>query len=180
MNEAEYEEFVQAAYDGHVVVGVDRVDAKKLYTEVSLADIEKATGETVYLEKLVVRSAELVSFVAAIGSVGLAALAFGWWAVLITPVALFLWFFNISLSVVGGSRIWVLTLLLIAAVVVHLMKLLPSPWMSGFFAVYFLALWCSRLLYSASTVFLRAFVLRNQRALDAFADGITIRTGPDG
>ena len=40
-----------------------------------------------------------------------------------------------------------------------------------------LALWCDRLIYVASTRFLRTQVLRNQRALEVYAEGIVIRNG---
>jgi hypothetical protein len=67
------------------------------------------------------------------------------------------------------------TLVLIVAVSAHFMNLFANPWMSGFVTAFLFALWCDRLLYCASTFFLRAFVLRNQRALEAFREGITIQ-----
>jgi len=175
MNDDQYKTLVQSAYDGRLLVGVDRVFARKLYTGMATSAIEEATGEAPYLEKLVVWFAFLASPVAMLGSAVLAAVAFHWWALLIVPVALLWWMFNRSTSVRGGSSIWFLTLALIASVSVHFMNLLAIPRMSGLVAVFAFALWCDRLLYCASTFFLRAFVLRNQRALEAFGEGITIR-----
>lgn len=175
MNDAEYKAFVQSAYQGRLLVGVDRVFARKLYTDVSTSAIEEATGEAPYLEKLVVWFAFLASPLALLGSVVLAAFAFRWWALLVVPLACLWWMFNRSMSVRGGSSIWFLTLAVIAAMTVHFMSLLPSPWMSGFVAAFVFAMWCDRLLCCASTWFLRAFVLRNQRALQAFNEGLTIR-----
>lgn len=175
MNDNQYKTLVQSAYDGRLLVGVDKVFARKLYTDVATAAIEEATGEAPYLEKLVVWFAFLASPVAMLCSAALAAVAFHWWALLIVPVAFLCWMFNRSMSVRGGSSIWFLTLAMIALVSVHLMNLMATPWMSGFVALFAFAAWCDRLLYCASTFFLRAFVLRNPRALEAFGEGITIR-----
>ena len=68
-----------------------------------------------------------------------------------------------------------LTVVVIAAVTVCFMRLLPNPWLSGLVATFAFALWCDRLLYCASTFFLRAFVLRNQRAPEVFDEGIRIQ-----
>ena len=73
------------------------------------------------------------------------------------------------------TSVWFLTFAVILAVSVYFMRLLPTPWISGFVAVFVFAMWCDRILYCASTLFLRAFVLRNRRAFEAFAEGITIR-----
>ncbi|HXH24686.1 MAG TPA: hypothetical protein VNI78_05515, partial [Vicinamibacterales bacterium] len=54
MNDAEYTALVQSAYDGRALIGVDRVFARRLYTDVPTSAIENATGEAPYLEKLVV------------------------------------------------------------------------------------------------------------------------------
>jgi len=178
MNDAEYKAFVESAYHGRLFVGVDRVFARKLYTDVPTSAIEEATGETPYLEKLVAWFAFLASPLALLGSAILAAFAFRWWALLIVPVACLWWMFNRSMSVRGGSSIWFLTFAVVAAMSVHIMTVLPSSCMSGFVAAFAFAMWCDRLLYCASTFFLRSFVLRNPRALQAFSEGLTIREVP--
>lgn len=175
MNEADYKRLVQSAYDGRILIGVDRVFARRLYTDVGLSAIEQATGEAPYLEKLVVWFAFLAAPLAILGSGVMAAVAFRWWAFFIVPVAFLWWMFNRSVSVLEGSSIGFLTLAMIVAVSAHFMNLLPDPWMSGFVATFVFAMWCDRFLYWVSAFFLRAFVLRNQRALEAFREGITIR-----
>jgi hypothetical protein len=179
MNDTEYKAFVESAYHGRLLVGVDRVFARKLYTDVPTSAIEEATGEAPYFEKLVVWFAFVASPSALLGSAVLAAFAFRWWALLIIPVACLCWMFNRSMSVRGGSSMWFLTLAVIAAMSVHIMNLVPSSWMSGFVAAFAFAMWCDRLLYCASTFFLRSFVLRNKRALQAFRDGLTIQGAPE-
>ena len=178
MNDTEYKAFVQSAYQGRLLVGVDRVFARKLYTDVATAAIEKATGEAPYLEKLVVWFAFLASPFAILSSAVLGVVGFRWWAFLVLPVAFLWWMGNRGDSVRRDSSMWLLTLAVIASVVVHFTGLLPNQWMSGFVAVFAFAMWCDRLLYCSSTVFLRCFVLRNPRALEAFGEGITVRDVP--
>ena len=117
----------------------------------------------------------LMAPVAMLSSAAAAAFAFGWWAIVVIPGLLFWWFFNKSMSVRGGSSIWFLTLLMIATAGVNFLDVFPNPWVSGVLVFFAVALWCDRLLYWGSTFFLRAFVLRNRRALEAFGEGITIR-----
>ena len=175
MTEAEYTTFVKSARDGNIVIGVDRPYARRLYTDVSISLIAGATGEAPYLEKLVVWFAFLCCPISAIAAFILAGFAFHSWAILIIPAA-FLWLlYSVSLSPRGNSRMLFVTCLLAAAIVVHFLMWLPSIWVSSFFVVFALSLWCNRLLYCAATVFLRNFVLRNARALEAFGKGLTIR-----
>jgi len=176
MNEAEYEQLVQAAYDDRILVGIDRAFARRLYTNVATSEIEEATGEAPYLGKLVVWFAFLSSPIAMLGSSVLAAYAFRWWSLLIIPVTLLWWVFNRSRSVRGGASIWLHTLLVIVAVSAHFMDLFSNVSISGFVTAFVFALWCDRFLYWSSTFFLRAFVLRNQRAFEEFRDDIIIRT----
>jgi len=175
MNDADYDTFVQSARNGRTLVGVDRVFARKLYTSVTTSAIKEATGEAPYLEKLVVWFAFLASPLAMLSSAVLAVFAFRWWALLIVPLAFSWWMLNRSMSMRGDSSIWFLTFVVIVTVTVHFMELLPTPCISRFVAIFALAMWCDRLLYRASTFFLRAFVLRNRRALESFGEGVTIR-----
>lgn len=175
MNDAEYKAFVESAYDGRVLIGVDRVFARRLYTDLATSRIQEATGEGPYLEKFVVWAAFLAAPISMAGTAVVAAFAFGWWTIVVIPASFVCWLLNKSMSVRAGSTMWFLTLLVVAATGAHFLKVLPSAWVSGFFIFFAMAMWCDRLLYWASTLFLRAFVLRNPRALSAFADGITIR-----
>lgn len=173
--DAEYKAFVQSAYDGRLLVGVDRIFARKLYTEISTSEIEEATGEKPRLAKLVVWFAYLASPLAMLITAILAAFSFRWWALVIIPAGFLGWMLNSMTARRGSSSMWFLTLVGIAAVGIHLMRLLADPYLSGFIASFAFALWCDRLLYSASTFFFRAFILRNPRAFLAFGEGVRIR-----
>ena len=175
MNATDYKVFVQSVHDGRTLVGIDRIFARKLYTSRATSEIKKATGEAPYLAKLIVWFAFLGGPLAMLSSGVAAVLAFGWWALVITPAAFVWWFLNQSMSSRGDATIRTHSLFLVAAVGVHLAGRLLSPEVSSFLVLFALSLWCSRLLYCTSTFFLRAFVLRNHQALEAFAEGITIR-----
>lgn len=180
MNDPEYDAFVQSAKDGHLLIGVDRIFARKLYMEASTSQIEEATGEAPYFEKLVIWLAFVMSPLAMLVSAILAAYAFHWWALLVAPVALTLSVINSLSSRRGSSMIWFLNIVLVATVAVLFLRLVANPFLVGFIATFVFALWCKRFLYWAATWFLRAFVLRNQRALEAFRDGIRIREANSG
>ena len=132
--DAEYKAFVQSVYDGRLLVGVDRIFARELYTEISTSEIEEATGEKPRLAKLVVWFAYLASPLAMLISAILAAFSFRWWALLIVPLCLLGWMINSMAARRGSSSMWFFTLVGIAAVGIHLMRLLANPYLSGFIA----------------------------------------------
>ena len=173
MNDSEYSALVPSANDGRLLIGVDRIFARRLYTETPTSAIEEATGEAPYFEKLVVWSAYIVSPLGMLISAILAAFAFRWWALLVVPMALILSVINSISARRGSSSIWFLNVAVVAAVSVHFLRL-ANPWLSGFIATFAFAMWCKRFLYWVATSFLRAFALRNQRALEAFGEGIRI------
>lgn len=175
MDQHEYEAFVAAARGGSVRIGIDRVFARRLYTNVPGSVILEATGETPLVEKSVVWSAMAGSPLLVLGSAAAASFAFGWWAAAVVPLTLAWWLLNKSLSVRGGAKLWPLTVCVVVATAVHFFAPISDPWASGFIVLFALALWSDRLVYSAATFFLRAFVLRNRRALEAFSEGFTIR-----
>lgn len=175
MDDLDHKRLAQLESEGRILIGVDRTYARKLYTDVPISTIQRETGESPYFEKLVVWFAFLMSPIAILTSAVLAAYTFHWWAVLIVPVSILWWMGNKADSSRGNTHIWLLTLVMATAVSIHFLRLLPTPWMSGFLLVFVFSLWCDRLLYCASTMFLRLFVLRNQRALQAFGEGIIIR-----
>jgi hypothetical protein len=141
----------------------------------SISAFQQTTGESPYFEKTVTMFAFVAQYLAIFGVAVLACFAFRWWVFLVVPVAIIVWFYNMSMSTMGGASIRLHNIALIVALAIHFLKVLPNPKTSGFIAVYIFSLWCSRFLYHAATHFLRAFVLRNPRALEAFGEAITLR-----
>ncbi len=50
ITQEEYQDLVKRAYEGKILVGVDRALARKVYTNLSIAKIRAFTGETPYFE----------------------------------------------------------------------------------------------------------------------------------
>jgi hypothetical protein len=140
MNDAEYTALVQSAHEGRVLIGVDRIFARRLYTDIATSAIDTATGETPYSEKFVIWFAFVASPIAMCVGVVAAVFGFRWWALLVVPAALLWWMLNRSMSVRAGSSMWFPSLILIAAVSLHVMKFLSNPWMSGFIVIFAFAL----------------------------------------
>ena len=175
MTESEYKAFVEQAHSGAKLIGIDRAVARKFYTDISLSKIEEETGEAPYFEKMVVWFAFLFAPVALLASFVLAVLAFQWWAALTIPLSIVIYFvFSGQSSMPRGGMLGISVFLALAIV-----SLFTGLFSSSFAPWYFIAvtfsLWASRLVYSAATAFLRAFVLRNQRALELMSEHIHIR-----
>lgn len=175
MTEDEYKEFVARANSGALLIGVDRAVARKLYTDIPLSRIEKETGEAPYFEKMVVWFAWLSAPLALLASFVLSVLAFRWWAALAIPVSVVVYFVfsgQSSMPRRGMLGITILLALAVGSLFTDFFTSRLAPWY--FIAVAF-SFWASRLVYNAATVFVRAFVLRNQRALEFLSEHIQTR-----
>lgn len=175
ITDAEYERFVQAVHARRTLIGVDRAFAKKLYTSVPMDTMERTIGEVPYFEKGIVCCAVFASPVLLFAAIVLSVFGIGWWAMLAAPIATAAWIFNRKRSASDEAGIALLTLSLLAPVVLPLFGWVGSAWVLGALASFLLALWCDRLIYVASSSFLRKQVLRNRRALAAYAEGLSIR-----
>jgi len=175
MTEEEHRELVEAENRGSALIGVDRVYARKLYTDIPLHRIEDLTGEAVYFEKGVIWACVLGSIGALLASCVFAVLAFGWWALIIIPGVVVSWLVYSSMSSRGDAKIGLISLLLIGVIAVACFAVLNDLWANVFLIGVLSSLWLNRLAYSASTLFLRVFVLRNVHAYNAFNEGLVIR-----
>jgi len=175
MNESEYKIFVEQAYSGALLIGIDRAVARRFYTDIPLSKIEEETGEAPYLEKMVVWFAFLSAPVALLASFVLSVLAFQWWAVLAIPLSIVVYFiFSGQASMPRGGMLDI-SVLLALAIGSLFTDFIASPFASWYFIAVTFSLWASRLLYCVATAFLRAFVLRNQRALEFMGENVHIR-----
>lgn len=175
MTEGEYKDFVDQAYSGALLIGIDRTVARKFYIDIPLSKIEQQTGEAPYFEKMVVWFAFLSAPIALFASCVLSVLAFHWWAALAIPVSIVLYVAFATLSPVPRFGMLWISLLLGLAVSSLFTGLFSSTFTSWYFIAVTFSLWASRLLYSAATAFLRAFILRNQRALEFMQEHVHVR-----
>lgn len=176
MTEPEYKAIVERIRSGSLLMGIDRASARQFFTDYPISEIEAKTGEPPYCEKGIVVGAFIFAPLALLISLILAIFAFKWWAILVivASIGLFAFYYSIS-SVPTKTDMWLITLLLLAAIICHLMRVIPSLLISWYFIALFSSFWASRFLYSSATVFLRSFLLRNQAAFELFEDHIVLR-----
>jgi hypothetical protein len=174
ITQQEYQELVKRAYEGKILLGVDRALARKVYTNLSLAKIREFTGETPYFEKAVVLFAFVGGPLLALISAVLAVASFHWWAFLIVPACLGVWLVYKGVSSRGNAGMVFISLALAGSFAAYFAHLMPTK-LAGIFLISFVAaLWCERLVYCAGSFFLRAFVLRNIKAFNTFNEGLSI------
>lgn len=171
----EHKEVIHLEQQGKLLIGIDRAMARKFYTDIPISKIKEETGQAPYFEKIVVWFAFLFGPIALISSIVLGFLAFDWWGAICLVVCPILYFRYISSSVRGASSSIGVTIFLLISVGVHLFSNLKTPWITGFASAFLFCLWCIRLLYCSSTVFLRAFVIRNGRAFEYLSEYLVIR-----
>ena len=170
----EYQNLVKRVCEGKVSVGVDRTVARKVYTGLSITKIREFTDETPYFEKAVVLFAFVGGPLFALTSAALAVVSFHWWAFLVIPVCLSVWFVYKGVSSRGGARMVFISFVLGGSVVAYFADIMPTKLSGIFLGSFIAALWCERLVYSAATSFLRALVLRNLKAFNKFSEGLSI------
>lgn len=175
MNEVEHGKLIELEQQGRILIGVDRVMARKFYTDIPIPIIEEETGEAPYFEKMIVWLAFLVGPISLIASLVLAFFALQWWGVICVFLCPFVYFRYLSFSAKGDSSMIGITLFSIVVTCVHFLGAFDFPWITGFVTVFLFSLWCVRLLYCLSTIFLRNFVIRNARAFQYLSEYLIIK-----
>lgn len=175
MDEEEYRDFVSQVNSGVLLVGVDRAFARKFYTDIPLSKIIEETGEVPYFEKLVVWLAFLSAPITLLASCILSVLAFRWFAILVIPVSIIVYFFFSGQSSMPGRGMLGISILLALAVGTLFTNLFSSQFVPLYLIAAVFSLWASRLVYCAAKTFILNFVLRNQRALEFIRDHIQVR-----
>jgi hypothetical protein len=172
---ANFEEVVSRARTGELLIGVDRGFARRFYTGVSVGVVEEHTGEAPYTEKGLVLAAWVGGPVALLVSAALTPFVIGWWSALAIPVAGLVWIAYFTSSSLGGARLTVVSILLVAAAALCAMSLWPGRGIWALVFLYVAALWLVRFVYIGSTLFLRAFVLRNRKAFEWLEEFLMLR-----
>jgi len=175
MTDEEYQAIVSRIQTGSLLIGIDRSMARKFYTDVPLSRIEEQTGEAPYFEKAVVFGAFIGGPLALLASFVMAVFAFGWGAVLAIPASVVLYFIFTGASSMPRNGMAGITVLLVLALASLYLNWFPSSYMAWYAVLIAAALWSARLIYSAATVFIRAFVVRNRRAFEFLAPYIQLK-----
>ena len=174
-----FEEVVRREKTGELVIGVDRVFARQFYTDVPVGVVKEHTGDAPYTEKGLVLAAWVGGAVAMLNSAILNSailtpFVIGWWSALAIPVGVLVRTMYLGLSARGGSRLTIVSILLVVAAALYAMNLWPGRAIWAVFLLYVVALWLGRFVYVGSTWFLRAFVLRNPKAFVWLREELTL------
>ncbi len=174
MTEAEHAEIARDEAEGRLSIGIDRALARKFFTDTPLRSIQQATGEAPYVEKLLAYVLFVGGPVALVVALVLSVIYFGWWSIAIVPLAVSAWIGYYGASSRGDSGLGGITAVMLAVLALHIFN--PFSWHGTLFYVFLvLALWLSRCLYVASTLFLRAFVVRSYRAFAMLSDTLVVK-----
>mgnify|MGYP006436845091 CR=1 FL=1 len=168
-------EDVQLEEQAKFLIGVDRIMARKFYIDIPISEIEEKTGEAPYFEKAIVWFSYLIAPVALISSIILIFIGLRWWGIFGLFICPLIYSKYASSSMVDGSKLIFITLLLLTSLIVHFFGDLNVPWITGAATLFIFALWCVRLLYCSSTYLLRAFVIRNEKAFEWLSKYLVIK-----
>jgi len=164
MNTMDYTNLVKLEKQGKILIGVDRAMARKFYTDISMQKIREETGETPYLEKIIIWFAFLFGPISLLTSIVIGFLAFNWWGIISLLLCPIIYFAYSSSSVRGNSRMIGINILLLVSSGIHFLRVFDVPKITAFVIIFIFSLWLIRLLYCSSTFLLRNFVIRNKKA----------------
>jgi hypothetical protein len=176
--ESDHAEIIARETRGELVIGIDRTFARRLYTDVSLRDIERETGEAPYVEKLIVMGAFVGSPLMLMASSAAAIFVLHWSALLAIPLGLLSWILFKLRSPLGQASLVPISILLGALAICWVLNVDGRGQCFAVLTGYALALWLDRLLYTASTFLLRALISRNARAFTWLKEHFVIRETP--
>lgn len=174
MTEVEHAQIVRDEAEGRLSLGIDRTVARKFFTETPLRSIQRTTGEAPYFEKLLAYVCFIGGPIALLVAGVLSVIYFGWWSIALVPVTVFAWVGFYGDSARAGSGLTGITSVLAVVLALHVFN--PFSWRGTlFYVVVALSLWMSRCLYVASTIFLRALIVRSHRAFAMLSDTIVLK-----
>ena len=175
MTDDEYQALLTRVYSGKVLVGIDRTMARSFFSDAPISYIKEKTGEAPYVQKAVVLGAQICGQTALLASFVLAALAFSWWAVLIIPVSVFIYFSFVASSARPGGGMVGVSLLVGVAMLGFYIGWFPSTYAAWYAVLITVALWNARLIYDGAYHFMRAFAFKNRRTFEFLAEHIHLQ-----
>ncbi len=170
-----HKEFVESEKQGRLLVGIDRTMARKFYVNVPVRQIENETGERLYAEKTVVILALFAGPVSLLASIVIGFWFFGWWGIISLVICPILYFSFSASSIRGDAKITWVSLLLVISASIYFFDLFDIKNIAGFSTTFIFSLWSIRFLYYSSTLFLRSFIVRNEKAYQYFLPHLVLR-----
>lgn len=175
MTPDEHQELVEREEQGHVLIGVDRVVARKFFTDTSHREVQAEIGESLYLDRLIVKTSFVLGYVLVLLGLAASVWAFGWWALLAVPFTIVLWGAYLAASSRGNAGVGFGLVALVGACAAYFLAPLSMPVKICLLLVAG-ALFFARFTYSSSTFLLRALALRNHKAFNALeGNGLVVQ-----
>lgn len=157
----EHERFVELFNLNKVEIGVEPALARKVFTDTPASWPWQNFGESILLERVLVKACLYLDGVALLASAVACVLALRWWAAAAIPVCVLASVWHGGTVSVGKQRIWFVLMAVIGAAWFAVSERnSASLWLLLFLS----SLLFARLKYYASTFFIRALVIRNSRA----------------
>lgn len=172
----EYQDFVTAEKNGKILVGIEPAIARRFFTETNYKEAIELTDNNLFLERFSIRLLMILEVVFAILAVILSALSLKWYSLLFIPIFLIFWFkykLGSSLANQNISGIVFITFFVITSSLYFFKDNLLTVLLCISTPLTFLF---SKLIYKASTVFLRNLAINNHKIYGLLLDkGIFIK-----
>lgn len=169
-----YQELQNLHANDKIAIGIDTSLARKFYTNLSLSEIEKNTGESPKLQKYIIQLANIGNPLFLLGSILFAVFAFNWWALLVVPLFIGIYAFFRSAATMGANMSVINTI--IGGVIIgsfFINFLTTMQWITIF--IFLMSLWFANFLYAGSANFLRKFILRNRKCYEWLKSDLIIK-----
>lgn len=168
----DHQTFRILAEQGKILVGIEPAVARKFFTDTAASVVQERIGEPITIERAAVRAAFVLGPLALLLSFYFAVVTFGWWSTLVIPVSVMIWFYHGGQVSLGHPKLLLMTIAV--GVLIWLCATEPRPiygWLLAFVAAGYL----DRIRYRSAVFFLRALIIRNQKAFELLSDTITIK-----
>lgn len=160
----QYDEILKKQDAGEILLYIDTASFRKIFTESNNKKIKELIGESLNMESIIIKSIlfvlEPLSLIITIVSV---IFLFKWFALLIVPIMILLWFFLKSQASIGEQKIFLPLIFLVAGIISAIFYNLESN--NFWFKLFVISLpstyFFSKLLYYLSAHFAFMLIHRN-------------------
>ena len=171
-----HKDIIELENQGEILIGIDRTMARKFYTDIPISEIKLKTDEAPYLEKTIIWFSFLSAPIALIFSILLSFIALKWLGIIFLFAYPIFYFLYSSVSARGNSKLTGITIIVVIFLIIHFAGFFDNSLITLLITIFLLSLWCIRILYCASTFFLRTFIIRNEKAFEYLKNYLVIKT----
>ncbi len=166
MDIKDYQEFVQRAEKGKILIGAEPAVARKFFTDTDHSVIKEKIGEALFMERFFVRTCWLLEHVCLLAGIIASIIALKWYSIIAIPVMVLASFVLGGKASIGRQKIGgAVFLVVICALLAYYFRnkgIFTIVWLVLLSLPYFFA----RLTYKLATIFLRLLSVRNEKAFN--------------